>query len=239
MSLILILMYKINGKCSALFSRAFFNLLKFCFLAIIRLNQINTYKTFSQAEFSFVSRRGQGGRGQVPCHVANTLPFSCLNPLLSSDTFSTAVVNSTGNRKHGLADIRFRLSGVADCTAIATQWNEALHTVSTPECLPQRLSVVGSCLVPCGHVYILPTSQEMTFTGIKSESTSHWQGSSVGQSVVPILQSHRFDPRSGHIQEATHECINKWNNKLMFLSLPSIKNKKKFLKKPRVLQVLL
>ena len=29
-----------------------------------------------------------------------------------------------------------------------------------------------------------------------------------------------FDPRSGHIQESTNECINNWNNKLMSLSPP-------------------
>ena len=32
-----------------------------------------------------------------------------------------------------------------------------------------------------------------------------------------------FNPRSGHIPESTSECVNKWDNKLMFLflSLPS------------------
>ena len=30
-----------------------------------------------------------------------------------------------------------------------------------------------------------------------------------------------FDPQSGHIQEATNEYINNWNNKPMFLFLKS------------------
>ena len=35
----------------------------------------------------------------------------------------------------------------------------------------------------------------------------------------PIRQGCGFDPQSGHIQESTNECISKWNNKSMFLSL--------------------
>ena len=34
-----------------------------------------------------------------------------------------------------------------------------------------------------------------------------------------MSQGGRFNPWSGHMQEATHECINKWYNKSMFLSL--------------------
>ena len=56
-------------------------------------------------------------------------------------------------------------------------------------------------------------------------------------SVVWICQGHGFDLWSGHIQEATTDCINKWNNKLMSLSplspLPlslSLKLKKNTLK---------
>ena len=47
------------------------------------------------------------------------------------------------------------------------------------------------------------------------------QGSSVGQSIIPIYQGCMVNCHSGHIQESTNEYINKWNNKLMFLSLPS------------------
>ena len=39
-------------------------------------------------------------------------------------------------------------------------------------------------------------------------------------SVVPTLQGCGFDPQSGHMQASTNECINKWNNKSMFLCLP-------------------
>ena len=58
----------------------------------------------------------------------------------------------------------------------------------------------------------------------------------VGLNIIPICQGCRFDPRSGYMQESTNECINKWDNNLMFLSflsscsLKSIKiNKKYFL----------
>ena len=37
-------------------------------------------------------------------------------------------------------------------------------------------------------------------------------GSSVGYSIIPIHQGCRFNPQSGHIVEATNECIKKWNN---------------------------
>ena len=35
-----------------------------------------------------------------------------------------------------------------------------------------------------------------------------------------MRQGCRFDLRSGHMQEATNECIHEWNNKPVFLSLP-------------------
>ena len=35
----------------------------------------------------------------------------------------------------------------------------------------------------------------------------------------PTHQGCRFDLWSGHVQESTNECIHKWNNKLMCLSL--------------------
>ena len=47
--------------------------------------------------------------------------------------------------------------------------------------------------------------------------------------IVPIQQGCGFDPWSRHIQGATSECMNKWNNNSMFFFLKSI-NKK--LKKP-------
>ena len=43
-----------------------------------------------------------------------------------------------------------------------------------------------------------------------------WPSSSVDYSAILIHQGRGFDPRSRHIQE----CINKWNNKLVFLFLP-------------------
>ena len=39
--------------------------------------------------------------------------------------------------------------------------------------------------------------------------------------VAPMCQGCRFDPRSGHIQDSTKECINKWNNKSTPLCLSS------------------
>ena len=45
-----------------------------------------------------------------------------------------------------------------------------------------------------------------------------YSASSVGWSIVLTCQDCEFDPQSGHIQ-ATNECINKWNNKSMFLPL--------------------
>ena len=46
-----------------------------------------------------------------------------------------------------------------------------------------------------------------------------WMGSSVGWNIVAIRQGWVFHLQSRHIQEATTKCINKRNNKLMFLSL--------------------
>ena len=45
-----------------------------------------------------------------------------------------------------------------------------------------------------------------------------WPGSSGSSSAIPMRQGCRFDPRSGHVQESTSECINKGNNTLMSLS---------------------
>lgn len=39
-------------------------------------------------------------------------------------------------------------------------------------------------------------------------STVPWPSSSVGESVVLMLQGCEFDPWLGHIQESTHECLN-------------------------------
>ena len=49
-----------------------------------------------------------------------------------------------------------------------------------------------------------------------------------GYSIILIHQGCRFDPQSGYIQESTNECINKWNDKPMFLPLSrkSINGKK-------------
>ena len=43
--------------------------------------------------------------------------------------------------------------------------------------------------------------------------------SSVGWSIILLHRGCGFNPQSGHIQEATYECINKRNNKSMSLSL--------------------
>ena len=45
--------------------------------------------------------------------------------------------------------------------------------------------------------------------------TSPWRSSSVGWRVFLMRQGCRFDPQSGHMQESTNECIDKWNNKSM------------------------
>ena len=37
-------------------------------------------------------------------------------------------------------------------------------------------------------------------------------GRSVGWTIVMICKGCGFDPWSGHIQEATNECISNWNN---------------------------
>ena len=58
---------------------------------------------------------------------------------------------------------------------------------------------------------------------IKKYKNRPWLGSSVGWSVVPLRQVCGFDLWAGHMQEATNECMNTWNNKSMspsFLSLP-------------------
>ena len=54
----------------------------------------------------------------------------------------------------------------------------------------------------------------------KKQTSRPWPGSSVGWSIVPLQQGFGFDPESGHTQDAPKECINKWNNKSMFPSLP-------------------
>ena len=38
-------------------------------------------------------------------------------------------------------------------------------------------------------------------------------------SIAPICEGYGLDRQSGHIQESTNECMNKWNNKSVFLSL--------------------
>ena len=48
--------------------------------------------------------------------------------------------------------------------------------------------------------------------------TGPWQGSTVGQGTVLMHQSCWFGLRSGHVQDSTSKCTNKWDNKLMFLS---------------------
>ena len=57
------------------------------------------------------------------------------------------------------------------------------------------------------------------FKKFKEADSRHWPGSSVGWNIIPIHQGCGFDPRSGHIQESTNECIKKCDNKLMSLSL--------------------
>ena len=49
-------------------------------------------------------------------------------------------------------------------------------------------------------------------------------------SIVPMHPGWGFDPQSGHVQEATNESINRWNNKLISLSF---KSTNKNLLKPR------
>ena len=51
------------------------------------------------------------------------------------------------------------------------------------------------------------------------ETLEPWLGSSAGWSIVLIHQRYRFDPWSGYIQELTNACMEKWNNKSVFLSL--------------------
>ena len=46
-----------------------------------------------------------------------------------------------------------------------------------------------------------------------------WPGSSTGWSVILMRQGCVFHPWSGHMQESTNECINKWNSRSMSLSL--------------------
>ena len=46
-----------------------------------------------------------------------------------------------------------------------------------------------------------------------------WPDSSVGYSIILMHQSCRFNPWSGHLEESTNECISKWNNTLIFLTL--------------------
>ena len=53
-------------------------------------------------------------------------------------------------------------------------------------------------------------------------------GNSVGESIDPIGRGCGFDAQSGHIQESTKECTDKWNNKLKFLSLSLSQIKKNF-----------
>ena len=48
---------------------------------------------------------------------------------------------------------------------------------------------------------------------------SPWLGISVSLKVVWLGQGCRLHLWSGHIQEATNECIHKWNNKWIFLFL--------------------
>ena len=50
------------------------------------------------------------------------------------------------------------------------------------------------------------------YTIIKIMLNAPWPGSSEGCG---------FDPQLGHIEAATNECKNKWNDNSMFLSLPS------------------
>ena len=51
-------------------------------------------------------------------------------------------------------------------------------------------------------------------------------GGSAGWSVVQILQGWGFDLCSGHMQESTNECINKWSNKAIYFSLSKSINEK-------------
>ena len=45
-----------------------------------------------------------------------------------------------------------------------------------------------------------------------------WAGNSVAQNIIPKHQGCKFGPQSGDTLEATNKHINKWNNKLTFLS---------------------
>ena len=60
-----------------------------------------------------------------------------------------------------------------------------------------------------------------TSPGLKAKERFQWCPGRVLQlvSVVTICQVTGLLPGLGHVQEATSECINGWNNKSMFLSL--------------------
>ena len=58
-------------------------------------------------------------------------------------------------------------------------------------------------------------------------------GRPVGWSILPISQGFRFYHQSGHTQESTNECIDKWNNSLslsLSFSLSQSQLKKKRLR---------
>lgn len=60
-------------------------------------------------------------------------------------------------------------------------------------------------------------ARHTSYADIKEEIA--WQGSSVGWSVVPMLQACGFDHWSGHMGKWTSERMSEWDNKVISLSL--------------------
>ena len=92
------------------------------------------------------------------------------------------------------------------------------------------LSRLSSSQAPVDSAPFSPSLRDV------SDGPGPWPGSSVGWSFVPIHQGCGFNPGQG-MQESTNECMNGWNNELMFLyppppflSLKINKNKLKNLK---------
>ena len=93
--------------------------------------------------------------------------------------------------------------------------SESLYFVPFPS---DYTTMLGSLLCVNGSLFWL-VAQSMAAIVQKQYCPGPWPGSSLGESIVPLPQGLGFDPHSGHTRESTNECINKWNNKSMFLSL--------------------
>ena len=91
-------------------------------------------------------------------------------------------------------------------------WNISIELISASS--PWSNTSLGSWWV----AFLFSDNSEMF--GLRMSNLGPWLVSSVGWSIVPIQHGCGFDPWSGHIEETTGECICKWNNKLISLSLP-------------------